>query len=81
MLWKSNMNDWDKNNLQFILSLDEEGFEDWYATLSTDDMDYALELLKTARTEVAMQVASLHDDLEDVTDAKNVLKQFTLKGN
>lgn len=75
------MNDWDKNNLNFILSLDEEGFEVWYATLSTDDMDYALELLKTARTEVAIQMASLNDDVEDVTDAKNVLKQFTLKGN
>jgi len=80
MLWKSNMNDWDKNNIQFILSLDEEGFEDWYATLDTDDMDYALELLKQARTEVNMQLVSLHDDIEDVSDASSVLKKFTLKG-
>lgn len=74
------MNDWDKNNLQFILSLDEEGFEDWYATLDDDGMDYAMELLKQARTEIAMQLASLNDDVEDVSDAENVLKQFTLKG-
>jgi hypothetical protein len=75
------MNDRDKNNLQFILSLDEEGFEDWYVTLDQDDMDYAMELLQQARTEVALQIASLHDDIEDVSDAKSVLKQFTLKGN
>jgi len=73
------MNDWDKNNLQFILALDEEGFENWYATLDPDDMDYALGLLKTARTEVNMQLASLHDDIEDVSDAEKILKQFTLE--
>lgn len=74
------MNDRDKSNLQYILSLNEEKFEHWYATLSTDDMDYAMELLRTARTEIAIQMASLNDDVKDVSDAKNVLKQFTLKG-
>jgi len=79
MFWKSDMNDWDKNNLKFILSLDEEGFEDWYATLSDDDMDYAMELLQTARLEVNLQLASLHDDIEDVSVANKILKQFTLE--
>ena len=74
------MNDWDKNNLQFILSLNEDEFEDWYACLDEDDVAYAMELLKTARSEIHVQLASLHDDIFDVTDAKNVLKQFTLKG-
>ena len=74
------MNDWDKNNLQFILSLNEDEFEDWYACLDEDDVAYAMELLKQARTEVNVQLASLYDDILDVTDAKNVLKQFTLKG-
>ena len=79
MLWKSKMNNWDKNNLQFILSLDEESFEDWYATLSTDDMDYAMELLRTARTEVAMELASLNDEVKNVSEAASILKQFTLR--
>ena len=80
MHWRSNMNERDKSNLQYILSLNEEKFEHWYATLSGDDADYAMELLKTARTEIAVQMASLNDDVKDVSDAKNVLKQFTLKG-
>lgn len=75
------MNDWDKNNLQFILSLNEDEFSDWYACLDDDDVAYAMELLQTARTEVNMQLASLHDEVNDVSDAANFLKQFTLKGN
>jgi len=75
------MNDWDKNNLNFILSLNEQEFTDWYECLDDDDIEYAMEILKQARIEIAMQVASLHDDIEDVSDAKTVLKQFTLKGN
>ena len=74
------MNDWDKNNLQFILSLNEDEFEDWYACLDEDDVAYAMELLKTARTEINMHLASLHDDIQNVNDAATVLKQFTLKG-
>lgn len=75
------MNSWDKNNLNFILSLNEDEFEDWYACLDEDDIAYAMELLKTARTEVNVQLASLNDDIEDVSDAATLLKQFTLKGN
>ena len=75
------MNDWDKNNLQFILSLNEDEFSDWYECLDDDDVAYAMELLQTARTEVNMQLASLHDEIDDVTDAKTFLTKFTLKGN
>lgn len=75
------MNDWDKNNLQFILSLSSEEFEDWYGSISDDDMDYAMELLQRARAEVGVQIASLYDNCDNVNDAKKLLKQFTLKGN
>jgi len=74
------MNDWDKNNLQFILSLNEDEFEDWYACLDEDDIQYAMEILKQARTEVNMQLVALVDEVEDVSDAQSILKQFTLKG-
>lgn len=74
------MNDYDKNNLQFIMNLSADEFGDWYATLSDDDCDYAIELLKTARAEIAMQVVELADNVNDVSDAANVLSKFTLKG-
>ncbi len=81
MLWKSSMNDKDKYNLQFMLSLSTNQFTDWYQSISFDDREYANELLDQAKQEIIMQVASMHDDIEDVTDAKKFLKQFTLKGN
>lgn len=72
------MNDHDRSNLQFILSLNEDGFDKWTATLSEDDVDYALELLKAARTEVMMQTVSLTDEVEDTSYAMDVLKGFML---
>lgn len=77
------MNDWDKNNLQFILSLDETQFDEWYSSISDDDAEYAMELLKQARSIVSVQLAELYDEKaeEDLSDAKNVLGRFTLKGS
>jgi hypothetical protein len=72
------MNDHDRNNLQFILSLDEKAYDEWTASLSEDDVDYALELLKAARTEVMMQAASFADEVEDCTEANAILKGFML---
>jgi hypothetical protein len=75
------MNDKDKYNLQFMLALSTNQFTDWYQSISFADREYANELLDQAKQEIIMQVASMHDDIEDVTDAKKCLKQFTLKGN
>lgn len=72
------MNDHDRSNLNFILSLNEKRFDEWCATLSEDDVDYALELLKAARTEVMLQAATLSDEIKDTTEAMNVLKGFML---
>lgn len=72
------MNDHDRSNLQFIMALDEDGFDKWSATLSDDDVDYALELIKAARTELIMEVASVTDEVEDTSEAMDVLKGFML---
>ena len=39
------MNDWDRNNLQFLLNADDATIKDWTAQTSQDDIDYAHELL------------------------------------
>jgi hypothetical protein len=74
------MNKHDQANYFYIMSLSPEQFEKWYDSLSPDDVDYALELLQQARTEVDLQVAELYDSLEDTSDAVDILKRFTLKG-
>lgn len=78
------MNDWDRNNLHFILDSDEATLEDFYSWATEDDLAYALSLVREATTELLLQEAEILDELltnataDDVSDAKIVLKQFQL---
>lgn len=68
------MNDHDRNNFQFIMSLSSEQFDEWYSSIDLDDVEYAIELCQRARLELAMNV----DDVKDVTQANQALKKFML---
>lgn len=74
------MNDYDRSQLNFIMSLDEEGFELWCQAIPFDDIQYAIELLQQARVEQAMLEQELLDALEDsdLAEANAVLKKFML---
>ena len=78
------MNEWDRNNLHFILDSDEETLEDFLSWATSDDIDYALSLVREAKTELLVQEAEILDELltdataDDVADACGVLKQFQL---
>ena len=71
------MNDWDRNNLNYILSLDEDEFESWLVDLSEDDTLYALDLIRAARVELLEQEQELLET-EDFTLANEVLAKFRL---
>lgn len=75
------MNDWDRNNLQFIMSLTPEQFDEWYSSISQDDVEYAIEIIKQARSETVVKMAEIFDETEDLSLARTVLSKFTLKGN
>jgi len=72
------MNDWDRDNLNFILNADEAEFEAWMAQSDRSDIDYALELLAQHRTE--LQVAEMNakdSELEmDCTQAQAVIARI-----
>ena len=78
------MNEWDRNNLHFILDSDEETLEDFYSWATEDDLAYALSLVREAKTELLVQEAEILDDLltaataDDVLEANTMLKQFQL---
>ena len=72
------MNDWDRNNLHFILDSDEATLEDFYSWATEDDLAYALTLIREARAELLVQEAELMDEVGDVSMANSVLKQFQL---
>jgi hypothetical protein len=68
------MNDYDRNNFEFIMSLSPQQFDEWYASISLDDIEYAIELCQAARLEMALNA----DTVEDLTEANNALKKFML---
>jgi hypothetical protein len=73
------MNAHDKANLEFILSASKKTLQEWYDSLSEDDLAYAQELLDKASLELAMLIVELYDDVPDVDLAKNVLDKYMLK--
>ena len=72
------MNDWDRNNLHFILDSDEATLDDFYSWATEDDLFYALSLVRTALAELLVQEAELLDNVEDLKAARDVLRQFQL---
>ncbi len=72
------MNDWDRNNLHFILDSDEATLEDFYSWATEDDLVYALSLVQLAKAEIMVQEAELMDEVGDLSVANSVLKQFQL---
>lgn len=76
------MNDWDKNNLEFLLTLKtEKDWLDWFEATDEDDHIYAMELIKRAQVELlvkAMEIAEDVGDLDEYAEANAVLKKFML---
>ena len=75
------MNDHDRNNLRFIMSLDDEQFDVWSENIADDDIRYAIELIQQARLELAEQECNLLEfDLvdSDFAEARAVLNKFRL---
>jgi len=68
------MNDYDRNNFEFIMSLSPQQFDEWYASISLDDIEYAIELCQAARLEMALNT----DAVKDLTEANTILKNFML---
>jgi hypothetical protein len=77
-LQRIDMNSWDRENLHFILDSDEATLADFYSWATEDDLTYALELVRTAMSELMVQEAELMDEVEDVSAAQSVLAQFQL---
>ena len=76
------MNDWDKNNLEFLLSMKtEQDWLDWFEATDEDDHIYAMELIKRAQAELvvkAMEIAEDFGELDEYAEANAVLKKFML---
>jgi hypothetical protein len=70
------MNEWDRDNLDFIMNISEEGFDEWLDQADNDDIDYALGLIRMAKSELLVEELSIMDDIEDTAVAKAILDRI-----
>lgn len=72
------MNDYDRDNLNFLLTASRATMREWHAQASQDDYDYAMELLAQAMTELALHELGVIDREadQDLSMAQAVLSRF-----
>lgn len=70
------MNDWDRDNLSFLMNASKETLRDWAKTADEDDWRYAMELFAMANAELDVKLAEQFDDVEDLTEANAVLAKI-----
>jgi hypothetical protein len=76
------MNEYDRENLSFLLNADEDTLRDWYEKMDKDDHEYASELLVAYSEELKTRQRFI--DIESVNidnlvpDAVEYLKKFRL---
>lgn len=78
------MNDFDRENLNFLLTASKEDMEDWHLHATADDYEYALQLIRQRHVELTMQELELLDndidelDESDLYESREVLSNYTL---
>lgn len=71
------MNKTELSDIQFIMSLTAEQFDQWSNDLSDDDTEYAINIIKKYREEMLNKEDELM--VADLSEARKVLNQFKLK--
>ena len=70
------MNRRDRENLKFLLTVSEESFNDWLSQADNDDVEYALELIKMAKSEFMVKQLELTDEVPNFNEAKVVIDKI-----
>ena len=80
------MNDFDRDNLNFLLTASKQDMEDWHRYATADDYAYAQELIQRRHTELTMQELELIDseveflaEEQDLSEAQTLLAKFALQ--
>jgi hypothetical protein len=74
------MNDWDRDNLNFIMNVTGEDFDLWLEQADDDDIQYAIELIRMAKLEIRTQEMlcemELTDDVQDISQAAHLIERI-----
>lgn len=70
------MNQWDRDNLNFIMNTTNEGFDEWLEQADDDDIQYALELIRMAKAELMVQELEFLDEISNYSDAAKLIERI-----
>ena len=71
------MNDYDRNNLDFIMKLDRDRVEAWFDEMDDEDREYAQSLLDQYEEELNIkEVMTDNLYIKDLTQAKNIINKI-----
>ena len=70
------MNDWDRDNLKFIMETDDGAFDVWLDQADDRDIEYALELIRMARAELMVQEMEITDNVSNFTEANLLIERI-----
>jgi hypothetical protein len=73
-------NEWDRDNLNFLLNTRGDDFAAWYAQSDEDDKAYAQELMDAYSRELKLRAEELEIEarLDNTHEAQKVIQQFRL---
>lgn len=70
------MNEWDRDNLEFIMNITDEGFDEWLDQADNDDIDYALKLIRMAKAELLLQEMEFTDEISNFAEAAQLIERI-----
>jgi hypothetical protein len=70
------MNEWDKDNLEFIMNTTDESFDEWLDQADNDDIAYALELIRMAKAELMVQEMEFTDEISNFSEANQLIDRI-----
>jgi len=73
-------NEWDRDNLEFLLNTKGDAFKAWFAQADEDDKAYAQELMDAYSLELKLRAEELEIEarLDNTREADQVISQFRL---
>jgi hypothetical protein len=72
------MNDWDRDNLNFILNADKNELAAFYDSCDSKDLNYLFRLVNWEIGRLRVSEAEEYDKVVEIDQAQSVLKKFML---
>ena len=72
------MNDWDRDNLNFILNADKQELAAFYDQCNLEDLKYLGNLVRWELSQLRIAEAEEFDRVNEVDEARSVLSKFML---